>query len=260
MPPINENHRIRTSVVLAAHNAEASIGLCLKSVISNKPDEIIVVNDCSTDKSLNIIKRFPVRIINLEKRSGVAKAEKKGIEKAGGDIIFLTNADIVVPPDWIEKHLELHKKADCIGGWVRYDVKANIRKTLALPAYNCSFKKKVIEKIGNLDGNLRSGSEDVEFFLRAKSKGFEVVSDSSMPVLHYHDIGGYGNEIKKTWAYGYRLGKLIKKYPHGRLMSRMFLFLPLYWLFLFLRDFKKFLKEYFLKIVESAGKFTGYIF
>lgn len=206
--------KLKTSVIIACHNCEKNIGLCLKSVLVNKPDEIIAVNDASTDNSLKIIKNFPVKLISLKKRSGVAKAEKIGIEKAKGDIIFITNSDIVVPPNWIERHLELHKKADCVGSWVRYDVKPSVAETVALPAYNCSFKKEVLERIGNLDENLVTGSEDAEFFLRAKSKGFKVISDSSVPVLHYHDVGSYGNEIRKSWSYGYRLGKLIKKYPH----------------------------------------------
>lgn len=251
--------KIKNSVVIACYNCEKSVELCLKSVLANKPDEVIVVNDASTDDSLKIMKKYPIKIINLKKRSGVTKAEKIGIEKSSGNIIFITNADIVVPPNWIERHLELQKKADCVGGWVRYDVKPSLNEIAPLPAYNCSFKRKVLNAIGNIDENLADGSEDAEFFLRAKSRGFKVISDSSIPVLHYHNIGSYKNEIRRYWAWGYRLGKIIRKYPHGRLMSKWFLILPIYWLGIFLKDLKKFLKDYFLKIIESIAKFIGFM-
>ena len=101
----------------------------------------------------------------------------------------------------------MHKKADCVGGWVRYDVKPLVEETITLPAYNSSFKRKVIEKIGNIDETLTTGSEDVEFFLRARFYGFKVISDSSMPVLHYHYAPNYKEEMKRAWNYGFRLGK-----------------------------------------------------
>jgi len=50
--------KIKTSVVIACYNCEKTVGLCLKSVLANKPDEVIVVNDASTDNSLKVIKKF----------------------------------------------------------------------------------------------------------------------------------------------------------------------------------------------------------
>lgn len=251
--------KTKTSVVIACYNCEKTIGLCLKSVLLNKPNEVIVVNDCSNDNSLRVIKKFPVKLISLKERSGVSKAEKTGIDSTNGDVIFLTNADIVVPPNWIEKHLELHKKADCVGGWARYDVEPAINKNIvALPAFNCSFKRSVLKKIGNLDENLLSGSEDVEFFLRAKSHGFKLVSDSFIPTLHYH-FQSYRDQIKKNWDYGFRLGKIMRKYRHGRLMNKWFLLLPIYWIAIFLKDLKNLIKPWFLKVVESIAKFIGFI-
>jgi len=55
---------MKVSVVVPAYNEEAYIGNCLESLTNQKvkPDEIIVVNNNSTDATVKIAKRFPVRI------------------------------------------------------------------------------------------------------------------------------------------------------------------------------------------------------
>jgi GT2 family glycosyltransferase len=248
----------KISVVVACRNAENTIEWCLKSILANKPDEIIVVDDASTDRSVEKIKKFPVKLVCLKKHSGIAKAEKIGIEKAAGDIIFLTNADIIVPPNWIERHLELHKEADCVGGWARYDVNFKVEEVLTLPAFNCSFKRKVLAEVGNLDENLKTGCEDVEFFLRAKARGFKLVSDSSIAVLHLHPLS-YKSKVLRAWGYGLRLGKLIRRHPHGKLMSKWFLIPPIYMSFRTLKELKKFFENLLFQLTEAVGKLVGFL-
>lgn len=248
---------MKTSVVIAVHNGEKTIKRCLKSVLVNRPDEVIVVDDGSTDNTSNIVKKYPVKLIRFKKNQGLVIAEKTGIEKAKGDIIFMTNADCMVPFNWIEIHLELHKKADCVGCWTRFDIEDKTSRDISLPAYNCSFKRKVLEKIGNLNSNLESNCEDTEFFLRAHHNNFSIVNDSSIPVLHIHPLS-YTERLKREWKYGLRLGELIRKYPHYP-MSKRFLLLPIYWFVLFLREIKSFIKNLLLKLTESTGKFIGFI-
>lgn len=95
---------MKISVVIPAYNEEAYISRCLSSLLEQhvKPDEIIVVDNNSTDQTVAIAKNFPVRIIH-ETKQGTGHARNRGFNEAKFDIIARTDADTILPPDWIEK-------------------------------------------------------------------------------------------------------------------------------------------------------------
>lgn len=95
---------MKISVVIPVYNEEKYIGACLDSLFSQveKPDEIIVVNNNSTDNTLEIVKKYPVKIIH-EKKQGMIPTRNKGFNKAAGDIIARTDADTHVPKNWIKQ-------------------------------------------------------------------------------------------------------------------------------------------------------------
>lgn len=92
------------SVVVPAYNEEDYIEKCLQSLMNQEemPDEIIVVNNNSTDRTEEIVKKYPV-ILVTEKKKGTIAARNKGFDLAKGTIIARTDADTIVPPDWIKK-------------------------------------------------------------------------------------------------------------------------------------------------------------
>jgi len=87
------------SVIIPFFNAEAHLSKCLRSLMDqdiSEPLEILLINDCSTDNSLEIIKNFNfpnIKIFSLEKNSGPSAARNKGIEKANGEYLFFLDAD-----------------------------------------------------------------------------------------------------------------------------------------------------------------------
>ncbi len=98
------------SVVVPIYNGENYIGEAIESILSQTlmPIEIIIVNDGSTDKSLDVINNYlgSVDVINIP-HSGVSKARNVGITAAKGDwIAFLDSDDI-----WLPNKLELYAEA-----------------------------------------------------------------------------------------------------------------------------------------------------
>lgn len=95
---------LKVSVVIPVYNEEKYIGACLESLMKQtvQADEIIVVNNNSTDNTLKIVKQYPVRILK-EKKQGMTPARNKGFNEAKYEIIARTDADTILPPNWIKR-------------------------------------------------------------------------------------------------------------------------------------------------------------
>lgn len=103
------------SVVVAARNEEENIERCVKSIVEvDYPKdklEIIVANDGSTDRTAEIVQNLQkdnpnLKLLNIETSinnlKGKANALAQAIDKANGEFIFMTDADCVVPKNWIK--------------------------------------------------------------------------------------------------------------------------------------------------------------
>lgn len=91
----------RLSVIIPNYNGAATIGSCLEAAYASRFDdfEIIVVDDCSDDDSVRVIGQFPCRLIQLDTRSGSAKARNEGARQSSGEILFFIDADCLLLPD-----------------------------------------------------------------------------------------------------------------------------------------------------------------
>lgn len=100
---------MKTSVFIPAYNEAARIGACLEGLQNQevKPDEVIVVNNNSTDNTAEIAGKFDgVRVV-LETHQGITPARDRGLNEAKYDIIIRTDADSVAPPNWIKTIKEI---------------------------------------------------------------------------------------------------------------------------------------------------------
>lgn len=112
------------SVIIPAYNEEKYIKPCISSIVNlNYPKssfEVIVVNNNSTDNTENIVKRnFPKIKVVKEEEQGVVFARIRGIKEAKGKIIAFTDADTIVPKDWLKKIAAAYKsnpKIVAVGG------------------------------------------------------------------------------------------------------------------------------------------------
>ena len=110
------------SIIIPAFNAEKTIGALLESVVNDADDtiEVIVVDDCSTDGTAEIVGRFPsVRIVRADSRRGAAAARNLGVRHATHDLLVFTDADTVFEEGTIPsiRHfLSSHPGALCAAG------------------------------------------------------------------------------------------------------------------------------------------------
>ena len=100
---------MKLSVVLATRNEEANIGECLNSV-KGIADEIIVVDEISSDKTVEIAKKFKAKVYSVSHEPIFHKTKQKALDKATGKWILQLDADERVTPQLakeIQKIVEL---------------------------------------------------------------------------------------------------------------------------------------------------------
>lgn len=90
------------SVVIPARNEEGILGACLEALSrqSDPVDEIIVVDNDSSDHTAAIARSHPGVMVVREPRSGVTYARNTGFDAATADVIARIDADTLVAPDW----------------------------------------------------------------------------------------------------------------------------------------------------------------
>jgi GT2 family glycosyltransferase len=110
---LNDNRRMtdKVSVIIVNWNGEPFLERCLTALMAQtvKPHETILVDNASSDGSIEIARRFPfVRLIALDRNTGFAQGNNMAIEAASEDSewIALINPDAFAEPRWLEALLE----------------------------------------------------------------------------------------------------------------------------------------------------------
>jgi len=97
----------RLSIVIVSFNARSDLERCLESLHATPPaiaHEIVVVDNGSTDGSLDAARRWPdVRVLALGSNVGFARGNNEGIRATTGDAILLLNSDTLVPPGALDR-------------------------------------------------------------------------------------------------------------------------------------------------------------
>jgi len=250
---------IKNSVIVPTYNRSSLLAGCLnalaKQTVHAENYEIIVVNDGSKDDTDEVIKKFretnpSLNFIYLkQKNGGPAKARNAGIKAAKGEIIFFTDDDCVVPPEWMETLLDAYRRYPDIagvGGWYRYaednlelqnniivqyrnylfhrefegnamkEIKiVRISKIIAGNTANMSYLKSALEKVGGFDETFDAlGLEDFELAKQVVDSGSPLLY---MPYFVEDKKLPTWNMILKRWFHFGRSRYLFsKKYPNLR--------------------------------------------
>ncbi len=117
-----ESSGVRISVIIPNRNGGETLRRCLQAVMAStyRNFECIVVDDGSTDHSLEVIRSFPVRWIRIKDAPrGPAYARNRGAQVATGHVLFFLDADVEIRPDTLEKvarHFQDHPDTVAVFG------------------------------------------------------------------------------------------------------------------------------------------------
>ncbi len=119
---------VQVSVIVPIYNAYDYLGVALDSILCQtlKDIEVICIDDGSTDRSLDIIKKYHeadsrVRVVT-ENNAGVSTARNKGIVRARGEYIIFLDADDFYEPTLLEKLYNLAKKENLDIALSKFDI------------------------------------------------------------------------------------------------------------------------------------------
>lgn len=165
------------SIIISAYNAENKINKCISALLNQtyKPIEVIVVDDGSTDKTKEIVKKFAdnKKIFLLEqKRKGPGAAKNLASKKAKGKILVFVDSDEYPRKDYIEKltkPIREGKAKTSIGAWVlaypknvwarcRFKDTSELRHHAINSGVFRAIKKDFFEKLGGF--NISKGYSD----------------------------------------------------------------------------------------------------
>lgn len=136
---------MKITVAIACYNLENRITVCLESVVSQNYDdiEILVVDDCSTDGSVDVVKKLAechpdreIRIIKNETNLGLCKVRNISIREARGEAIFFMDGDDTIEPGTIslfQRRMEETGVEVVAGSFRKTDVNGNTLLTKQFP-------------------------------------------------------------------------------------------------------------------------------
>ncbi len=175
------------SIIIPSYNREELIERSVRSVLNQtyKDLEVIVVDDCSTDNTMQVLKGIDderLRVYQLEKNSGACVARNKGIELAKGEYIAFQDSDDEFLPTKIEKQIEILKRDDvdvCVCQIDRVGYKSS---------YESGLYPDIEEGIIDFDILLKRSTISTQMIV-GKRKVFEDIQfDNEMPRFQDFDL------------------------------------------------------------------------
>lgn len=180
------------SVIIPVYNGEKWLREAIESVLSQteKAGQIVIVNDGSTDKSLEIALEYPITVIN-QVNKGLASARNTGIMNIVDDVMVLfLDADDILLPKCIEKIQKIvdETHADIIAPSFK-EFGLSEREVILMPnptlenfktanriGYCAAIKRSVLLEVGGYNPKMKWGAEDYDLWFDLLKRGKKIVT------------------------------------------------------------------------------------
>lgn len=246
----------RVSLYIPCYNSQNYIRRCLESIFSQTYPikEVIVVDDGSGDRTLQIAKKFPVKVIQHNQNLGLAAARNTAIKSASGDFIASVDSDCILDSDWLLNIMQefKSKKVAGVGGMLKDPSTGNAvdgwraahmvqhwgdkkARPLFLSGSNTVFTKESLWKAGLYDEKYKTAYDDWNISLKVKEKGFIIKYNPNAKVYHLKN-DTLSSLLNTYWRYHFHHNY---DYLNGKYYSG--------------------LEGFFLKIEENIGVAKNYI-
>jgi len=219
---------LSVSVVVPVYNEEGRIAETLEALLKQtypkERYEVVVVDNGSTDRTREIVARFPVRLLHEPKHSSYA-ARNRGIRSTEGDYLAFVDSDCVAEQTWLEKLIQVEQDRDSglVAGRIelakprrrtmgaqlvlaRYSAdrrRTNVVENGTAPTGNLLVRRELFDRLGMFDETV-SGA-DTQFTKTAAARRRRPVYASEAVVWHPSEISNW-RLIRRTFRIRYGAG------------------------------------------------------
>jgi len=228
---MNDTRKI--SLYIPCYNVEGYLAPVIEAALKQTlaPDEILIVDDGSRDRTLEIAAKFPVTILKHERNKGLAAARNTALRAARNELVASLDADCAPQLRWLELLSEplSDPNVAMAGGrlietalisvadrWRKAHMPQDWGDTrLANPRFifgsNTIVRRSAVLEAGAYDESMRTNGEDVDLSLRLRARGYSLVYEPTAVVHHLRrdTVSSVLNAYWRWWFSGTRA------YPKG---------------------------------------------
>jgi glycosyltransferase involved in cell wall biosynthesis len=245
---IYDDGTLKVSVIIPMRNAVGTIQKCLLAMNRQtlRPHEVIIIDNDSSDESLELVQNMANDLIDInlrigfEEKRGPAAARNAGIALSEGEILAFTDSDCIPEPDWIEKivqHFKQDVALDVLGGvekhtphaistigklmsisWLPHAVesimvsKEGFFSGQVVPTFNAAARRRTVLDAGGFDSTFKLAGEDADLWFRAFDQGARIsVWASDVVVAHKQEIS-LPTLLRKMFRYGEAEAHLMRRH------------------------------------------------
>jgi glycosyltransferase involved in cell wall biosynthesis len=229
---VGMNEADRVSIIVPAYNASSTLDRCLNALMAQTraPDEIIVIDDGSTDDTAQIAASYGVRVVRQDNQ-GPAAARNRGVEVSTGDLLLFTDSDCAPVDGWVAQMVAaladpaiagvrgayLTKQRSLVARFVQLEYEDRYRRMRGrrsidfVDTYSAGYRRPVFEAVHGFDESLRI-DEDQELSFRISEAGYRLTFAPDAQVYHIHDesIGEY---VRRKFHIGYWKTRVLRAHP-----------------------------------------------
>ena len=197
---------MRTSVIIPCRNGARIVGEAVRSAFSQteRPLEIIVVDDASTDATSAAARAAGARVLRTEQHRNAGGARNLGIEASSGDVLAFLDADVVAPADWlacVRAAFADDPQVVAVGGsvvngrpgvWGDLDLYLNHSEWIGgrpsvkglIPTLGVAYRREAVGPVRFVETNL---GEDASFGAAVLARGGRLWYDPKIVMTHRHE-------------------------------------------------------------------------
>lgn len=217
---------MKISIIIKAYNEEANIAKSVESSLEAVKEfggEVIVVDSLSEDNTVEIVKKYPVKIVQINKNSikTSAAALEVGYRASRGEFILALDGDMILDKNFIKKALPkfIDQNVAAIGGLIHEPYAGNILSKRAQRYYKRIntgevdyldggglYRRSAIQKIGYLSNPYLFSAEESELGFELVKRNYKLLRLRIPFAVHYFYREPTTNILLKKWKAGYMYG------------------------------------------------------
>lgn len=230
--------QFNVTLIITTFNEEKSIASWCDSLLKQSclPDEVVIVDSESTDKTIEIVQNHLAKTnIDLKciiKKCNISEGRNIAIKNAKFDNILITDAGVLMDRDWVELMSKSLSQNDIVSGYYEYTGSLWFQKSYKRLFYknvnnvdasgflpssrSLALKRACWEKVGGYDESYLIG-EDTDFDLKLKSAGYKFFFQREA-VVKWELRDSIRKLMKQQYLYSYWDGVILQNYGNLKLV------------------------------------------